>query len=418
MQLRKNMEEQLGKDEGDLKGDWEPAHKLEIIFHKVLVYNMAHVEDNIKFYSTIQKEYKIGKKSSQFDDVADECCFLTLKNKVLQKTRFVRSWLRVLTTGLVNTPTFVALFNKEMREAMYNINNTEAKKPDKSIKKLTSPRNILLALGLCQILDIYSKCSVLVQRSDSFPVSTWQQIIALQLSIDMLAEQWQWEDDNLVMAEVGNPSAHIRRMKEEGRYIPHVKKKWVRMNRKFLEENHNVDAFLARDEDDSEDEVEEMAGSVPVEGFCEVVMRDVEKILSKLSKDLSIRMKEMLVQSRYQKEVTNAFGAIHGFTLNEADVKRALKLLEELLESFPTCDRKAFDIRIALPGFMDWDMYQSEQKLKRGVVSIEENWEKFVLKSSSSVEKCEFKKLFEYCMIDVMSEAMAETVGSVMTHHL
>ena len=421
MQLRKNMEEQLGKDEGDLKGDWEPAHKLEIIFHKVLVYNMAHVEDNIKFYSTIQKEYKIGKKSSQFDDVADECCFLTLKNKVLQKTRFVRSWLRVLTTGLVNTPTFVALFNKEMREAMYNINNTEAKKPDKSIKKLTSPRNILLALGLCQILDIYSKCSVLVQRSDSFPVSTWQQIIALQLSIDMLAEQWQWKDDNLVFAEVGNPSAHIRRMKEEGRYIPHVKKKWVRMNRKFLEENHNVDAFLARDEDDSEDseyEVEEMAGSVPVEGFCEVVMRDVEKILSKLSKDLSIRMKEMLVQSRYQKEVTNAFGAIHGFTLNEADVKRALKLLEELLESFPTCDRKAFDIRIALPGFMDWDMYQSEQKLKRGVVSIEENWEKFVLKSSSSVEKCEFKKLFEYCMIDVMSEAMAETVGSVMTHHL
>ena len=73
---------------------------------------------------------------------------------------------------------------------------------DKSFDKL-SPRNLLLALGLCQILDIYSKCSVLVQRSDSFPVSTWQEIRALQLSIDMLAEQWQWPDDNLKFAEVG-----------------------------------------------------------------------------------------------------------------------------------------------------------------------------------------------------------------------
>ena len=34
------------------------------------------------------------------------------------------------------------------------------------------------------------------------------------------------------------------------------------------------------------------------------------------------------------------------------------------------------------------------------------------------MQKCEFKRLFEYCMIDVMSEALAETVGSVMTHHL
>ena len=92
--------------------------------------------------------------------------------------------------------------------------------------------------------------------------------------------------------------------------------------------------------EDIADDVEEMAGSVPVEGFSEVVMSDVEKILSKLSKDLSAKMKEMLVQSRYQKEVTNAFGA-----LNDADFKRAIKMLEELVESFPACDKKKFDIR-------------------------------------------------------------------------
>ena len=79
LQLRKNMEELLGKDEGDLMGDWEPAHKLEIIFHKVLVNNQK-VEDNINLFSSVQKEYKIGKKAPQFSDIADECCFITLRN--------------------------------------------------------------------------------------------------------------------------------------------------------------------------------------------------------------------------------------------------------------------------------------------------------------------------------------------------
>ena len=122
LQLRKNMEEILGKDEGDLMGDWEPAHKLEIIFHKVLVYNKI-VEDNISLFFSVQKEYKIGKKASQFSDIAADCCFLTLRNKVLQKTRFVRSWLCVLTTGLTNTPTFVAMFHKDMQEALNKNNN-------------------------------------------------------------------------------------------------------------------------------------------------------------------------------------------------------------------------------------------------------------------------------------------------------
>ena len=417
LQLRKNMEEQLGKDEGDLKGDWEPAHKLEIIFHKVLVYNLA-VEDNINLYSSVQKDYKIGKKASQFTDVASACCFLTLRNKILQKTRFVRSWLRVLTAGLVNTPTFVALFDIEMKEALFNNNNTEAKKLEKLIQKMTNARNLLLALGLCQILDAYSKCSVLVQSSNSFPVSTWQKIRVLQLTIDNMAAKWNWKDEDLEFAEVGNPASHVEKMRV-GQYIPFVKKKWVRMNRKFLERGHDVTGFLAKDSDDSDnsEDEEEMAGSVPVEGFSEIVLGDVEKILSKLSQDLSNKMKTMLVQSNYQKEVTNTFGSIHSFALNDADITKALKLLEMLVNSFPPCDKKTFDVRVALPGFIDWDIFQAQERQRSGVVCIEDNWVIFV-KRCHSVEKCEFRRLFEYCMIDVMSEALAETVGSVMTHHL
>ena len=132
LQLRKTMEELLGKDEGDLLGDWEPAHKLEIIFHKVLVHN-AKVENNITVFADIQKEYKIGKKASQFEDMAAACCFLTLKNKTYQKTRFVRSLLRVLTTGLTNTPTFVALLSDLMRKALGNNNNIEVKSLERKI---------------------------------------------------------------------------------------------------------------------------------------------------------------------------------------------------------------------------------------------------------------------------------------------
>ena len=209
LQLRKTMEELLGKEEGDLLGDWEPAHKLEIIFHKVLVHN-AKVENNINLFADIQKEYKIGKKASQFEDMAAACCFLTLKNKTYQKTRFVRSLLRVLTTGLTNTPTFVALLSDLMRKALGNNNNTEAKSLERKIKGLTNASNLILALGLCQILDAYSQCSVLVQSSSIFPVTTWQQIRTLELSINGMAEQWQWKDENLRFAEIGNPAEHVQ----------------------------------------------------------------------------------------------------------------------------------------------------------------------------------------------------------------
>ena len=112
-------------------------------------------------------------------------------------------------------------------------------------------------------------------------------------------------------------------------------------------------------------------------------------------------------------------GAIHRFDLDEADIQRAFGMLEELVDSFPACDRDAFDIRAALPGFIHWDKYQSQHRLnsKGKIISIEENWVDFV-KLSNTEGRNEFKKLFEYCMVDVMSEAMAENVGSVMTHHL
>ena len=62
-------------------------------------------------------------------------------------------------------------------------------------------------------------------------------------------------------------------------------------------------------------------------------------------------------------------------------------------------------------------MFQAERKRKQGIVTIEENWKAFS-KMCKTADREEFKRIFEYCMIDVMSEALAETVGSIMNHHL
>ena len=144
-------------------------------------------------YADIQKDYKLGKKATVFEDIASSCNFLILKNRTLQKTRFVRSWLRVMKVGLFNVSTYVAM----TQEALSYNKNTEAKKYDKIINNLTNPRNITLALGLCQILDYYSRCSVLVQSSETFPVSTWRNIKVLKLSLENISNTWLLKDELL-----------------------------------------------------------------------------------------------------------------------------------------------------------------------------------------------------------------------------
>ena len=179
-----------------------------------------------------------------------------------------------------------------------------------------------------------------------------------------------------------------------------------------------MDSILDKDEDDSsDDETEELAGSVPVIGLNETMIKDVEKLLSKLCKDISSKLHDMIQQSPYQEQVTNAFGAIHDFQVSAADFQKALEMLESLVNTFPDKDKNSFNLNLALSGFVDWDLFQSEQKRKMGNISIEDNWIAFSKKCDSE-DKKEFKRLFEYCMIDVMSEALAETVGSIMNHHL
>ena len=88
-------------------------------------------------------------------------------------------------------------------------------------------------------------------------------------------------------------------------------------------------------------------------------------------------------------------------------------LRQVIFNSFPAEDKHCFDIRLALPAFISWDMFQAERRRKQGIVTIEENWKAFS-KMCKTADREEFKRIFEYCMIDVMSEALAETLGSIM----
>ena len=70
--------------------------------------------------------------------------------------------------------------------------------------------------------------------------------------------------------------------------------------------------------------------------------------------------------------------------MNESDIGKALKSLETV-ETFPKCDKKHFGTRFALPGFVDWDIFQAEQKRKTGrMVPIKENLIVFVEKCKSA----------------------------------
>ena len=94
---------------------------------------------------------------------------------------------------------------------------------------------------------------------------------------------------------------------------------------------------------------------------CKVPGCDAELISDKVKlhyerrvcKDISSKLNDMIQQSPYQEQVTNAFGAIHDFQVSAADFQKALDMLESLVNTFPDKDKNSFNLNLALSGFVD-----------------------------------------------------------------
>ena len=118
------------------------------------------MQDIIHLMFTTIGEHRLGKSSTIFAEAAKELGYLVLTNKKEQTTRFVASYARGLKTYFRNLPTLVAVKAQHYNELAVDGKNAQAKEVLRTLSQLRDPRNLLLSVGLGQLLKHYCTVSV------------------------------------------------------------------------------------------------------------------------------------------------------------------------------------------------------------------------------------------------------------------
>ena len=121
------------------------------------------------------KDYRIGKASLKFHELAQEMNDLILECQKDQQTRFIRAWLNAIKAYMRNIPTIHALLTSETERDKAWYRDTRCTHYESSVTRVNNGERICLIIGICQIFEIYTKCSMNSQSSHSFP-STIKQV--------------------------------------------------------------------------------------------------------------------------------------------------------------------------------------------------------------------------------------------------
>ena len=296
LSLTKKFAEHLDLDPDlDFGGSWDLGHLLQLAIGDAFKDN-PDVEEFNRFMYTIMSEHKSHQSGLRFNEIAEELHHACLTNKGLQETRWARSVLRCLQAFLRNTPTFSIITGRTMEEARERGDNTTFKEQDKIFKSLSNGSIVCLAVGLCQILEIYSQASLSFQDIRLLACTIPETYNTLHDQIKTLSDNWAWKDEDLKLAGIGNPSQIIEGLKN-GKYSPDLSKavkvaalrrhNTLAQNRKeyakYLEECGEVTVTDLQD-DITEEEIS--AGEMVIEEFDQTQLERVEMKLTFVAKDI------------------------------------------------------------------------------------------------------------------------------------
>ena len=80
LELKKRVAELLGLDEDSITGNWDFAHKMQLVWNDVLK-EKSWIMDLVKIYFSAMKSMNCGKASTHFFEKASELGNLVLTNK-------------------------------------------------------------------------------------------------------------------------------------------------------------------------------------------------------------------------------------------------------------------------------------------------------------------------------------------------
>ena len=248
---------------------------------------------------------------------ANELGHVVLQNKQYQRTRFVRALLRAGTAGLRNLPTIHHIINEDYEVCVKTCKNTQGAELNKTLTKIRSAKNIMMILGIMEILEIYAVASLASQNSLWFPTQIMQSINEAKEKIKALSEEWKWSENDLEISGIGSPNQQIQNLKK-GIYKAHVPLNSIRKHQKFLKEkvapekllwfgrNSNSSLF-----DEEEQLILDFAGEMVTEGDATTIEPKVVEKLQAICKSLSDRWDERHVDTPLQTESTQTFSKPH-----------------------------------------------------------------------------------------------------------
>ena len=448
LNLTKYVALELGLEDGDLTGTWDAGHQLQIIWSKGLKANPKILEV-VQTVFEAMSDFSLGKSATIFTERAKDlkCLVLTPKNE--QKTRWVRATLRGIGTAMVNLAAMCKILEESFEEAVASFNHTAAKELERKIKKLKHPKTLLKIVGLCMLLEIYAGTSLEVQGAGRFPSQVWRRIKKDQQALKELAEKWKWGEQRLVKAGIEAPCAIVKRLKEEGKYEHKLLPSQVVRRQEEMRSTGLLpaDQTLA-DLFQEEEPVIPLCGVVIMEEeTTDDLLKEVERDLSKCAKSISSEWGRRHIQNPLQAAASSILGedALEVFQLqggssvfqeeeseeeeegasaSSSAVKREwMSKLTKLIKALPGRQGQQFDPILIFPGLECWLYFLKENLKEEGQVKGEDeiyrSWFKKYVSCEDSLESnILFSKLFQNLQIRSCTEAIAETVGSIMNQHL
>ena len=421
LSLRSHVCTELGLEAGSISGDWDAAHNMQLTWAD-LIKKHAKIMKVADCYFDIMKEHKLGKVGTHFLNRARELGYLVLTNKKHQTTRFVRALLRGLTAALRNLPTLEIVLSEEIRSMEIAGKNDKVNKLNKNKRQMKDAKNLIFVIGLMQILEVYAEVSLTAQHSQYFPTQVWSEINSAKEKLRNLSEKWEWLDQELKLGQCGNPRLLLERIMTKHVYQPHVSDNVIRRNQSFLKSFHGVDPHLdigrygpenLFDEDDQI--VIDLAGEMVVENVTEEVKASVEKSLRVICKDLLKAWDERQTETKLQKVAIEAFGKVH---MPDPDLETFYKdrtnELTAVIGIMPGNHKEKYDAIELVDGFVAWNSYQIKTDHNIPMKKKWAAWINTLTRSAKLDDYGLFIEFFQCIQVRSMSEAMAETVGSLM----
>ena len=228
-----------------------------------------------------------------------------------------------------------------------------------------------------------------------------------KIELRRLKETWVWSNSNLKLAAIGVPENLITEILRTGRYKAFVP------NKNKTENDCNQDT-----NDQSDDEDLEPGGSMIVEKAEDSTLRAVISELQKVIAELLTRWDLRQPKTKLQESMMLAFGKIH----NSDNVAMMVQLLQEVIKSLPPNQSELFEAQSCYPGFLSWNNYWNETFNRENIglnldplKNVHKYYEDWAMKGNE--RNLPFQKLWENLMVRSTSEAICETIGSIMVQH-